>query len=209
MRAAPVPLLVRRLGRVAYETALAEMRAFTQARALDTADELWLLEHPPVYTRGNSARAEHGPRAANAVPVVTTDRGGGIAYHGPGQAIVYTLVDLGRRGLGVRRLVAMLEDAAIALLARHGVAAARRPGAPGVYVAGAKIAFLGLRVSRGRVYHGLAFNVDLDLVPYAAIDPCGQAGLAVTHARALGLALEMQEAQEALAEALARSLADG
>ncbi len=181
------PRIVPR-GRMEYALALEAMREFTARRDEHTADELWLVEHPPVYTLGQGADIGHGPRVANGIPIVRTERGGQITYHGPGQVLVYTLVDLARRGLKVNGFVRLLEQTVIDTLAAHGKQGERRPGAPGVYVAGAKIAALGLRITRGRAYHGLAFNVDLDLAPFAAIDPCGYAGLAVTRAKDLGIA---------------------
>lgn len=181
-------VLVRHLGRVAYEPTWHAMRDFTASRAAGSPDELWLLEHPPVYTLGVAGRAAHLPRTANGVPVIKTDRGGQITYHGPGQVVIYALLDLRRRGLGVRPLVRLLEQAVIDVLAEHGVAAAGRADAPGVYVDGAKIAALGLRIRDGCCYHGLAFNVAMDLSPFQVIDPCGYSGLAVTQARDLGIA---------------------
>jgi lipoyl(octanoyl) transferase len=179
---------VREMGRVEYEPAWRAMQAFTTGRAADTADEIWVLEHPPVYTLGVASRSEHLPRLSNGIPVVKTDRGGQITYHGPGQAVIYLLLDLRRRGLSVRPLVRLMEQAVIAWLSRHGIAAEGRADAPGVYVRGAKIAALGLRIRNGCSYHGLAFNVSMDLAPFHAIDPCGYAGLEVTQARDLGMA---------------------
>jgi lipoyl(octanoyl) transferase len=181
-------VLVRRLGRVEYEPTWRAMQDFTARRAAATPDELWLLEHPPVYTLGVAGRASHLPRAENGIPVVKTDRGGQITYHGPGQVVLYLLLDLRRRGLAVRPLVRLMENAVIDLLAAHGIAAAGGPEAPGVYVNGAKVAALGLRIRDGCCYHGLALNVDLDLAPFRVIDPCGYSGLAVTQARDLGIA---------------------
>jgi len=175
---------VLRLGLIDYENALKKMRDFTFQRDADTADELWLLEHPPVYTLGLAADAAHGPKADNGIPVIQAERGGEITYHGPGQLVLYTLVDLARRGIKVKQFVAMLEQSVIDLLDGR---AQRRPGAPGVYVNGAKVAALGIRVSRGCAFHGLALNVDMDLAPFAAIDPCGYPGLAVTQTRDLGI----------------------
>jgi lipoyl(octanoyl) transferase len=175
-------------GRIEYALALEAMREFTARRDARTPDELWLVEHPPVYTLGQGADTAHGPRVDNGIPLVRTERGGQITYHGPGQVLVYTLVDLARRGLKVNGFVRLLEQAAIDTLAAYGVLGERKSGAPGVYVAGAKIAALGLRITRGRAYHGLAFNVDMDLAPFAAIDPCGYAGLRVTQAKDLGIA---------------------
>jgi lipoyl(octanoyl) transferase len=189
---------VRRLGRVDYEPTWRAMQAFTTARAAGAADELWLLEHPPVYTLGVAGRAEHLPRVANGIPVVKTDRGGQITYHGPGQVVLYTLLDLRRRGLAVRPLVRLLESSVIDLLAGYGVAAAARVDAPGVYVAGAKIAALGLRIRDGCCYHGLALNVDMDLAAFHAIDPCGYPGLAVTQARDLGITDSLEHVGEKL-----------
>ncbi len=195
---------VRRLGRAEYEPTWRAMQAFTTQRGADSADELWLLEHPPVYTLGVAGRTEHLPRVANGIPVVRTDRGGQITYHGPGQVVLYLLLDLRRRGLSVRPLVRIMEQAVIDLLAAYGVAAAGRHEAPGVYVDGAKIAALGLRIRNNCCYHGLAFNVDMDLSPFHAIDPCGYSGLAVTQARDLG----MVDGAELLGEKLVRHLLD-
>jgi len=192
---------VRSLGRVEYVPTWRAMQAFTAQRTPETPDELWLLEHPPVYTQGQAGKPEH-LIAATDIPVVPIDRGGQITYHGPGQVVAYVLVDLRRRGYGIRELVTRMEQAVIDLLAQHGVAAARLPGAPGVYVDGAKIAALGLRVKHGCTYHGLSFNVDMDLAPFAAINPCGYAGMPVTHCRALGLAVSAQQAEQALTQAL-------
>ena len=193
--------LIRDLGRVEYEPTWRAMQAFTAAREQDTPDEFWLLEHPPVYTQGQAGKAEH-LIAETAIPVVPIDRGGQITYHGPGQLVAYVLVDLRRRGYGIRELVTRMEQAVIDLLAAHGVVAERLGGAPGVYVDGAKIAALGLRVKHGCTYHGLAFNVDMDLAPFAAINPCGYAGMRVTQCRDLGVMLSLQQAEQALTEAL-------
>lgn len=177
-------VLLKRLGLVPYAEAAASMRELTSRRDAATADELWLLEHPPVYTLGQGA----GMRSvANGIPVVRSDRGGDITYHGPGQVVLYALVDLARRGIKVKRYVWLLEQAVIDLVGRG---AERRPGAPGVYVGGAKLAALGIRVVRGRAYHGLALNVDMDLSPFFAIDPCGYPGLQVTQMKDLGLSTD-------------------
>ena len=197
-------IVVRRLGQVPYERALADMRAFTVARGPDTPDELWVLQHPPVYTLGLAADPAFGPKAATAIPIVQVERGGEVTYHGPGQVVVYTLVDIARRGIKVREFVAMLEDAVIGVLSGHGVTAERRKGAPGVYVAGSKVAALGIRITKGRAFHGLALNVDLDLSPFDAIDPCGYPGLRVTRTRDLGIA----EGCEALGDRLAARLSE-
>ena len=193
-------LLVRRLGRADYGATWAAMRDFTRRRGEEAADELWLLEHPPVYTLGQGA--EHAP-VANGIPLVKVDRGGDITYHGPGQLVVYTLVDLGRRGIKVKAFVALLEQAVLDLLEGRGE---RRPGAPGVYVSGAKVAALGIRVRHGRAYHGLSLNVDMDLAPFAAIAPCGYPGLAVTQLRDLGIPGTVETVGEKLAALLARRI---
>jgi lipoyl(octanoyl) transferase len=194
---------VSRLGLVEYEVALKEMREFTVRRDADTPDELWLLEHPPVYTLGLAADTAHGPRIANGIPVVNVERGGEVTFHGPGQLVVYTLVDLARRGIKVKPFVALLEQAVIDLLGGRG---ARKAGAPGVYVDGAKVAALGIRVSRGCAFHGLALNVDMDLSPFDAIDPCGYPGLKVTQTRDLGFDFTVRSAGEKLAALLAARL---
>jgi len=193
-------VVIRRLGRVDYQPTLEAMRHFTRERDESTADELWLLEHPPVYTLGQGADAV---QVANDIPVIAADRGGEITYHGPGQVVLYTLVDLARRGIKVKAFVRLLEQSVIDLL---GAKAMRRPGAPGVYVDGAKVAALGIRVTRGRAYHGVALNVDMDLSPFSAIDPCGYPGLAVTQTRALGLADSPAAMGEKLAASVMRHL---
>jgi lipoyl(octanoyl) transferase len=199
-------MIVRQLGRVDYLPTVDAMRDFTARRDAATPDELWVLEHPPVYTVGQAGRAEHLPRASS-IPVVRTDRGGQITYHGPGQAIVYVMVDLARRAMTVRELVRHIEAAVIGLLADHGVVAGRRTGAPGVYVDDAKVAALGLRVRHGRSYHGVALNVDMTLAPYTDIDPCGYPGLRVTQLADLGIRLPPAQAGMALADAIASELA--
>ena len=176
-------MVVRKLGRAEYLPTCQAMREFTRGRQDATPDELWLAEHFPVYTVGQGAQV---PVIGNAIPVVKTDRGGDVTYHGPGQIVIYTLVDLARRSIKVKRFVWLLEQAVIDLLGRP---AERKAGAPGVYVNGAKIAALGLRVVRGRAYHGLALNVDMDLSPFHAIDPCGYPGLRVTQTKDLGIAV--------------------
>ena len=177
-------IAIKGLGCVAYLPTLAAMKDFTSRRNSETADELWLLEHPPVYTLGLAADAAHGPKAGGTIPVVQVERGGEITYHGPGQVVLYTLVDLARRGIKVKQFVAMLEQSVIDLLDTR---AERKRGAPGIYVNGAKIAALGIRVSRGCAFHGLALNVDMDLTPFSAINPCGFPGLQVTQTRDLGI----------------------
>jgi len=180
-------LVIRRLGLVPYVPTWERMREFTLARTDTTPDEMWLLEHPPVYTVGIAGKPEHGPRMDNGIPVVRVDRGGQITYHGPGQLVAYLLLDLRRRGLNIRPLVRVMEQAVISLLAAYGVKAHGRADAPGVYVGAAKIAALGLRVKNGCCYHGLALNVDVNLAPFHAINPCGYAGLEVTRTLDLGI----------------------
>ena len=202
---APALALAPYLGLVDYEATYDAMRRFTAERDATTPDELWVLEHPPVYTAGIAARVAHFPRISG-IPLVRADRGGQITYHGPGQAMAYTLVDLERRRLTVRGMVALIEQAVIDLLDHHGVTAQRRAGAPGVYVGEAKIAALGLRVRRGACYHGVALNVDMDLSPFADIDPCGYPGLKVTQTSALGIARSAEDMGRALAAHIARLL---
>ena len=202
---------MRPLARLAYDDALARMRAFTAGRDAGTADEIWLVEHPPVFTLGLATRPEH-LLATGDIPVVQTERGGQVTYHGPGQALAYTLVDLRRHGLMVRDFVRLIEQAVIEVLADLGLTAVRREGAPGVYLsapegeAGAKIASIGIKVSRGCTYHGVALNVAMDLEPFSRIDPCGYPGLAVTDLRSLlGPATP---AMESVATLLGEKLAD-
>lgn len=180
----PGPLRVRDLGQVPYEQTLVQMQAFTAQRNASTLDEVWLLEHPAVFTQGQAGKAEHVLDPGN-IPVVQVDRGGQVTYHGPGQLIIYTLLDLKRLQLGPRDLVQRLEQSVIAVLARQGVLGYGRRDAPGVYVQAAKgeakIAALGLRIRRGCAYHGLALNLDVDLSAYLRINPCGHQGMLVTH----------------------------
>lgn len=199
---------VRSFGLVDYVPLAAKMREFTVNRTPETPDELWVLEHLPVYTLGQGADAKFGPRVANGIPVVQAERGGEITYHGPGQAVVYTLVDLSRRGIKVKPFVALLEQCVINFLAGHEVQAERKPGAPGVYVGGAKIAALGIRVTRGRAWHGLSLNVDMDLSPFNAIDPCGYPGLNVAQAKQFGIKGTAKEVGIRLARNLVHRLED-
>jgi len=203
-------VIIRRLGRLEYAAAYDAMRRFTEERGESTRDELWLTEHPPVYTVGIAGREAHFPRSeqsgSSGIPLMRVDRGGQITYHGPGQAIAYVLIDLSRRSLTVRRLVSLLEQSVIDMLAEYNIEASRKPGAPGVYVNGAKIAALGLRVRRGCCYHGLALNVDMDLTPFHAIDPCGYPGLQVTQLRSLGIDEDFARVCEKLAQAIAARL---
>jgi lipoyl(octanoyl) transferase len=186
----PIPnpqsrLLIKQLGRQPYEPVWRAMQAFTDARGPDTADELWMVEHDPVFTLGQAGRWEH-VLVPGDIPVVPVDRGGQVTYHGPGQIVAYPLLDLRRLGIGVRELVHRIEQAIIDTLGHWNIVAARRDGAPGVYVADAKVAALGLRVRRGCTFHGLAFNVNMDLEPFHRINPCGYQGLAVTQVLDLG-----------------------
>jgi len=197
---------VRRLGLTGYEATWRAMQEFSALRGAAAPDELWLTEHPRVYTLGVAARSEHLPRVDGGIPVVRSDRGGQVTYHAPGQLIAYLLLDLKRRTLTVRPLVRIMEQAVIDLLALYSVAGERRDQAPGVYVAGAKIAALGLRVRNGCCYHGIAFNVDMDLAPFDAIDPCGFPGLKVTQTRDLGFNHTVEGAGLRLAELLAERL---
>ena len=205
MNAGSRTLVLRRLGLQPYTPVWAAMRAFTEAREPGTPSELWLLEHLPVYTLGQGGRIDH-VHAVGDFPVVRTDRGGQVTYHGPGQLVAYLLLDLRAAGLGVRPLVTLLESSVVELLTEWGIESAARPDAPGVYVAGRKVASLGLRIRRGCSYHGLALNVDMDLAPFRGIDPCGHRGLEVTQLRALGVPLGVAQAGEALAARLARGL---
>ena len=176
----PAPeLLQRELGLVDYQPTLAAMRHFTDSRDTDSPDELWLLQHPPVFTQGQAGKAEHVV-APGDIPVIQVDRGGQVTYHGPGQWVIYIMVDMRRHQLGVRDLVNLIERALVQLLAEYAISAVAKPGAPGVYVADEKIASLGLRIRRGCSYHGLALNVDMDLEPFGRINPCGYEGLQVT-----------------------------
>jgi lipoyl(octanoyl) transferase len=198
-------VIVRGLGRVAYEPTWRAMQAFTRAREAATADQIWLVEHPPVYTLGLAGRPEH-VLAPGDIPVVRTDRGGQVTYHGPGQAVAYPLLDLRRRKLGVRELVRRIEGAVIEVLDGYGLRGERREGMPGVYVGGAKVAAIGLRVARGCTYHGVALNADLDLEPFSRIDPCGYPGLASTRLADHGVRDSMDAVQQKLARALVKCL---
>lgn len=198
-------LRLRELGRAEYEPTWRAMQAFTAARGPASEDELWILEHPPIFTLGVSGKQSH-VLAPGDIPVLAVDRGGQVTYHGPGQIVAYVLVDLRRRGIGVRRMISVLENTAIRVLANHGIAAHARREAPGVYVGEAKIAALGLRVRRGCTYHGLAFNVAMELEPFLRINPCGYAGLRVTDLREQGVELPLDVAGQFVAQALAYEL---
>ncbi len=198
-------IVVKRLGCVEYEPTWRAMQAFNETRGAETPDEIWLCQHPPVFTLGLAGKPEHLLRDIG-VPVVKIDRGGQITYHGPGQIVAYLLFDLRRRKLMVRELVSRMEQAAIDVLAEYGVSAVRLAGAPGVYVDGAKIAALGLRVKNGCCYHGLAVNVDMDLAPFAAINPCGYEGMAVTQLRELCAGATVSTVSDRLIAHLQRNL---
>ena len=198
-----------------YETSFAEMRAFTEARTGDTPDEIWLVEHPPVFTLGQAGNPAHLLAADSAIPLVKVDRGGQITYHGPGQVVAYLLVSLRRRGLLVRQLVTLIEEAVLETLEAYNLAGARRAGAPGIYVApgpnagahvGAKIAALGLKIRNGCSYHGVSLNVKMDLQPFLAINPCGYAGLETVDMATLGVAAGWDAVARTLAERLAANL---
>ena len=207
--AGAVDVAIRALGRTEYEACWRAMQAFTDARDAATPDEIWLTEHPPVYTLGLAGRREH-LRRATGIPVIKVDRGGQITYHGPGQLVAYLLVDLRRARRGVRDMVRSIEAAVVAFLDAHGIAAYGRPEAPGVYVrrdgVEAKIAALGLKVRNGCTYHGLALNVAMDLAPFGDIDPCGYPGLAVTQLADFGVSADVAAVGAALAPVLARHL---
>jgi lipoyl(octanoyl) transferase len=177
---------IRDWGLAEYQKVFEEMLRFTEQRDAHTPDQLWLVEHPPVFTQGHNGQAHHLLQQSH-IPVVQTDRGGQITYHGPGQLIAYTLIDLKRRHIGVREMVTRLENSIIAILAAYDIEALARRDAPGVYVDGRKIASLGLRVKRGACYHGVSFNVDMDLTPFSHINPCGYPGLEVIDLRTLGV----------------------
>ena len=172
-------LILKKLGRQSYESTWSEMKRFTELRTLSTTDELWLLEHPPVYTLGQAGKEAH-ILDAGEIDVVRCDRGGQVTYHGPGQLVGYLMADIGRQKIGIKELVCLIEKALVAVLARNGIEAYANPDAHGVYVAEKKIAALGLRVRKGRTYHGFSLNVDMDLEPFSRINPCGYAGLEVT-----------------------------
>ena len=203
-------MIIHSLGRVDYQSTWEKMRTFTDARTPETEDELWVCEHAPVFTQGVAGKSEHLLSNSSNIPIIKTDRGGQITYHGPGQAVVYVLFNLKRAGLGVREMVMRIENAVIAVLAANGVDSYAKRDAPGVYVMlqrhEAKIAALGLKVRNGHTYHGLAFNVDMDLTPFSAINPCGFEGLRVTHLHELGVSLTLDAAGMSLAEELRRQL---
>ncbi|WP_342650401.1 lipoyl(octanoyl) transferase LipB [Pseudomonas sp. REB1044] len=195
----------RELGLQPYEPVLEAMRRFTGQRTAQTPDEVWLVEHLPVFTQGQAGKPEHLMLPGD-IPVVQTERGGQVTYHGPGQLVAYLLLDVRRLGIGVRELVSRIEASLVALLASYQVTAAAKPDAPGVYVDNAKIASLGLRIRNGCAFHGLALNVDMDLAPFRRINPCGYAGLAMTQLRDHAGPIELDEVRTRLREQLVRHL---
>ena len=197
-------LRLRRLGLAEYEPVWREMQAYTDQRDETSVDQLWLVQHPRVFTQGQAGKAEH-VLASGDIPVIQVDRGGQVTYHGPGQIVAYPLIDIGRKGIGVRDFVCRIEASIIEVLAHYGVSGERVAGAPGIYVDGEKIASLGLRIRRGRSYHGLAFNIDPDLEPFQRINPCGYAGLQVTQLSAFSKA-PLTEVEERLVASLQRQL---
>jgi lipoyl(octanoyl) transferase len=199
-------LVIRQLGLQDYSRIWQAMQQFTDLRDSNTPDEIWLLEHPPVFTQGQAGKAEHLLFPGD-IPVVQVDRGGQVTYHGPGQLVAYVLLDIKRRNLGVRQLVSMLENILIELLRRYNINAEARPDAPGVYVAGAKIASLGLRVRKGCTFHGLALNVQMDMEPFSRINPCGYAGMQMVQCSELGGPLQVSEAATVMAELFQQHLA--
>ncbi|PWQ96997.1 lipoyl(octanoyl) transferase LipB [Leucothrix arctica] len=200
-------IVVRQLGVSDYQETWQAMKDFTRNREVDTPDELWVLEHPPVFTLGTNGKSEH-ILSAGDIPIVNIDRGGQVTYHGPGQLIIYLLLNLHIRKLGIRKLVTIIEDTLIELLASHHITANSDPAAPGVYVEGKKIAALGLRVSKGCTSHGLSLNVDMDLSPFKRINPCGYQGLEVAQCKALGINLSLQEVAIQLTELLQLRLSE-
>ena len=188
-----IEIKVKTFGSVDYSTSYQAMKSFAQQRGADAIDEVWLLQHPPVYTQGTACEME--TLLPSDIPVVKTDRGGQITYHGPGQWVMYPLLNLRRHGIGVKSLVYKLEQCVINVIAEHNVDASRKDDAPGVYVDGEKIAALGLRIRRGNTYHGLSLNVEMELTPFKNIDPCGYQGLQVTHLAELAKVDEQEVGQ--------------
>lgn len=203
----PNPIAIKYLGSSDYQRTWDAMRDFTDQRNPETRDELWIVEHAPVFTQGLNGRAEHLLDPGN-IPVVQIDRGGQITYHGPGQLVLYCLLDIARLGLGVKGLVASIENSVIDVLERYQITAHTRRGAPGVYVGDAKIAALGLRIRKGCCYHGLSLNVDMDLEPFARINPCGYAGLAVAQLSDLGVTAGVEQVGQTLADILIGNLSE-
>ena len=198
-------LTIRHLGMQDYTDVWQAMLDFTMQRTAGSASEIWIVEHPPVFTQGQAGKAEH-LLDAGEIPVVHSDRGGQVTYHGPGQLVCYLLLDLKQIGMGIRSLVNSIEEAIIQLLSEQGIAATREPGAPGVYVDAAKIAAIGLRIKRECTYHGLSLNVDMDLQPFSRINPCGYPGLAVTDMATLGIDTDVVTVADKLTAKLAAIL---
>jgi len=198
-------IIVKRLGQQPYEKVWSEMQQFTRERSRPSLSQIWIVEHPPVFTQGQAGKAEHILNAGD-IPVVQTDRGGQVTYHGPGQAVLYPLLDLHELGIGVRPLVSALENAVIELLQGHQIHAQARKDAPGVYVDNQKIASLGLRIRKGFSYHGLSLNVNMDLSPFQQINPCGYKGLEVTQMADLGAIISVNDAALAVVDNLAQQL---
>ncbi|UQY45329.1 lipoyl(octanoyl) transferase LipB [Erwinia sp. PK3-005] len=200
------PLIVRPLGLRPWESVSLAMHQFTDSRTTDTPDELWLVEHPPVFTQGQAGKAEHVLMPGD-IPVVQSDRGGQVTYHGPGQQVMYVLIDLKRRKLGVRQLVTAIEQTVVETLAHYDVTAYARPDAPGVYVDGKKICSLGLRIRQGCSFHGLALNIAMDLAPFQRINPCGYAGLEMTQLSAFHAGVTPEAVQPVLIEKFLQQVA--
>ncbi|MEC9314860.1 MAG: lipoyl(octanoyl) transferase LipB [Pseudomonadota bacterium] len=201
-------MIIKDLGLVDYQPVVDKMREFTLSRDADTEDELWLLEHQPVFTQGANGQAEH-VLDLHDIPLVATDRGGQVTYHGPGQLIAYPLIDLRRYKSGVREMVSRLEQTVISMLSDFDIDANARKDAPGVYVDERKIASLGLRVKRGACYHGVSFNIDMDLTPFSYINPCGQAGMEVIDLTSLGIKLDMADAKQQFISAFNKQMQTG
>jgi lipoyl(octanoyl) transferase len=205
MDAVTQPLIVKHLGRQDYEPVWRDMQKFTDQRDEHTIDELWLVEHPPVFTQGLAGKAEH-VLAAGDIPVIQVDRGGQVTYHGPGQIVAYPMINLRRHGIGVKSLVNGIEQAIINTVALYDILAERKADAPGVYVQGAKIASLGLRIRRACSFHGLAFNIDMDLEPFQRINPCGFSGLEVIQLSDLAKNVEIHQVEQQLIDAFCHQL---
>ena len=205
MDAVTQPLIVKHLGRQDYEPVWREMQKFTDQRDENTIDELWLVEHPPVFTQGLAGKAEH-VLAAGDIPVIQVDRGGQVTYHGPGQIVAYPMINLRRHGIGVKSLVNGIEQAIINTVALYDILAERKADAPGVYVKGAKIASLGLRIRKACSFHGLAFNIDMDLEPFQRINPCGFSGLEVIQLSDLAKNVEIHQVEQQLIAAFCQQL---
>ncbi len=201
-------MIIKDLGLIDYQPVVDKMREFTLSRDADTEDELWLLEHQPVFTQGANGQAEH-VLDLHDIPLVATDRGGQVTYHGPGQLIAYPLIDLRRYKSGVREMVSRLEQTVISMLSDFDIDAYARKDAPGVYVDERKIASLGLRVKRGACYHGVSFNIDMDLTPFSYINPCGQAGMEVIDLTSLGIKLDMADAKQQFISAFNKQMQTG